>query len=66
MFNLKPMLLRVAFLWFMLTSNASAYVDPGSGMLLWQGLIAVIGAVLVFFKNPLAVVKAWIDRLRGK
>ena len=60
------MLLRTAFLWLVLASSASAYVDPGSGMLLWQGLIAAIGAVLVFFRNPLAVIKAWIKRLRGK
>lgn len=50
----------------MLAPSASAYVDPGSGMLLWQGLIAAIGAVLVFFRNPLAVVKALIKRLRNK
>lgn len=57
---------RIIFLWLVLTSSASAYVDPGSGMLLWQGLIAAIGAVLVFFRNPLTVVKNWIKRLLGK
>ena len=60
------MLLRVTLLWLVLTSNALAYVDPGSGMLLWQGLIAAIGAVLVFFRSPLAVIKAWVKRLRSK
>jgi hypothetical protein len=59
-------LVRVSLLWAMLTSNVWAYVDPGSGMLLWQGLIAAIGAVLIFLRNPIQVLKSWIDRLRGK
>jgi hypothetical protein len=59
-------LVRGSLLWAMLTSNAWAYVDPGSGMLLWQGLVASIGAVLIFFRNPIQVLKSWIDRLRGK
>lgn len=57
---------RIVFLWFVLVSSASAYIDPGSGMLFWQGFIAVIGAVLVFFRNPLAVIRDWIKRLRRK
>ena len=45
---------------------AFAYVDPGSGMLLWQGLLAAIGAVIVFVRNPVKALKALIERLRGK
>jgi hypothetical protein len=41
-------------------------VDPGSGLLLWQGLVTLIGAVLIFFRNPIQVIKSWIDRIRGK
>jgi hypothetical protein len=59
-------LARLSLLWAMLTSSAWAYVDPGSGMLLWQGLVAAIGAVLIFIRNPIQVLKSWIDRLRGK
>lgn len=47
-------------------ATAFAYIDPGSGMLLWQGLIAAIGAVLVFIRNPLDRVKKLIARLRRK
>lgn len=59
-------LVRGSLLWAMLTSSAWAYVDPGSGMLLWQGLVAAIGAVLIFIRNPIQVLKSWIYRLRGK
>ncbi|WP_146183935.1 MULTISPECIES: hypothetical protein [unclassified Limnohabitans] len=57
---------RIACVWLLLTPSAYAYVDPGSGMLLWQGLVALIGAVLIFFRNPIQVIKSWIARIRGK
>lgn len=57
---------KIAYLALFVTPCAFAYVDPGSGMLLWQGLVALIGAVLIFFRNPLQVIKSWIDRIRGK
>ena len=44
---------------------ALAYVDPGSGMLLWQGLLAVVGAGLVFLRNPWRALKDLLRRLRG-
>ncbi|MEK8024809.1 hypothetical protein [Pseudaquabacterium rugosum] len=43
-----------------------AYVDPGSGMLLIQGIIAAIGAFVVFIKNPIEAIKRLISRLRKK
>ena len=57
---------QITFLWLLLTPNAYAYVDPGSGMLLWQGFVALIGAILIFLRNPVQVIKAWIVRIRGK
>jgi hypothetical protein len=42
--------------------QAHAYVDPGSGMLLWQGLLAAIGAVIVFVRRPWATVKDLVRR----
>ena len=50
----------------MISPSAWAYVDPGSGMLLWQGLIAAIGAVLIFLRNPLSIIRSLIDRIRRK
>ncbi len=49
-----------------LPATAYAYVDPGAGMLLVQGLIALIGAIVVFVKNPITSIKALIARLRKK
>jgi hypothetical protein len=57
---------RITYVWLLLTPSAYAYVDPGSGMLLWQGLVALIGAILIFFRNPIQVIKSLIARFRGK
>lgn len=46
--------------------TAHAYVDPGTGMLVWQGLIAAIGAMLVFVRNPKAALKRLLDRFKRK
>lgn len=59
-------ILNSLYFYLFIVPSAYAYVDPGSGMLLWQGLVALIGAVLIFFRNPIQVIKSWIDRIRGK
>lgn len=46
--------------------SAFAYVDPGSGMLLWQGLLAAVGAALMFIRRPWEALKRFIDRFRNK
>jgi hypothetical protein len=46
--------------------SAHAYVDPGTGMLMWQGLIAAIGAVIVFIRNPITALKRLIARFKRK
>jgi hypothetical protein len=46
--------------------SAFAYVDPGSGMLLWQGLLALIGAVIVFMRNPVDAIKRLLSRFKRK
>ncbi len=59
------LLLAVAgMLW--LPAPVWAYIDPGSGFVLWQGLIAALGAALVFIRKPWAAIKRWIDRLRNR
>jgi hypothetical protein len=46
---------------FLAPQDALAYVDPGSGLLLIQGLLAVIGGIIVFFKDPMAGFKRlWV------
>lgn len=56
----------VAVYVFMPLAPAYAYVDPGSGMLAVQSLVALIGAVVVFMKNPITVIRALITRRRKK
>ncbi len=43
-----------------------AYVDPGSGFVLWQGLIAALGVALVFVRNPIRFIKDWLARRRDR
>ena len=63
----RPLLLALVALGTLVASApAHAYVDPGSGMLLWQGLIAAVGAVLVFVQNPKQGIKRLLDRLKKK
>ena len=50
--ELLVILIRSTALFFVLSSPAYAYIDPGSGLLLLQGLFALIGGVLVSFKKP--------------
>ena len=49
-------ILRIALGWFFLTlalsSPAYAYIDPGSSLLMLQGLFAALGAALTLFKKP--------------
>ena len=42
-----------------------AYVDPGSGILMWQGLIAAVGALLMFVRNPIKFCKDKGRRLKA-
>ena len=60
--SLICILLAVA-LW---PADAHAYVDPGSGMLIWQGLVALIGAVIMFMRQPKEMLKKLLERLRRK
>jgi len=50
----------------LLPASAFAYVDPGSGMLIWQGLLAALGAVIMFVRNPIDQIKRVWRRLRAR
>lgn len=56
----------IALLVLCMASSAHAYVDPGTGMLVWQGLIAALGAVIVFFRNPREALKRLIARIKKR
>lgn len=46
--------------------SAFAYVDPGSGMLIWQGVLAAVGALIVGVRRPMDALKRLLRRIRGK
>lgn len=46
--------------------SAFAYVDPGSGMMAWQGLLATCGAGVIFFGRIWLALKSVARRLLGK
>lgn len=45
---------------------AHAYVDPGTGLLMLQGLFAALGALVIFVRHPIKTVRRLIARLRGR
>ena len=59
---MNPRLLAQMLILSLVPLSAHAYIDPGSGMLLWQGLIAAIGFVLVFLRRPWQTIKDLISR----
>jgi hypothetical protein len=50
----------------MTPASAFAYVDPGSGMLVWQGLLAAVGMFIAFVRNPIDAIKGFIERFKRK
>ena len=61
-----PKSLLISLLALSFTKDAHAYIDPGSGMLLLQGLLAAIGAAIVFIKHPIQTIKQFFSRKRDK
>jgi hypothetical protein len=57
--------LYVTALGTLAATPAYAYVDPGSGLLIWQAFIALLGGLIAFFANPLATIKRLWARVFG-
>jgi len=51
---------------FFTSLDAHAYIDPGSGLLLLQGIFALIGAVFVFIRSPLKALRRLVSKIRGR
>lgn len=49
-----------------LAPAAHAYVDPGTGMMAIQALIALGIGVVAFVRHPIQTLKRWWARLRGR
>jgi len=52
-------LLAWVLLW--LPPAAHAYVDPGSGALIWQALVAAFLGGLFYFRRIVSHVKSWLN-----
>lgn len=50
---------------FLLAGDVQAYVDGGTGLMLIQGLLALIGGVLYFVRNPVKAYREWRERRKG-
>lgn len=46
-------------------SRAQAYVDPGSGALVWQAILAGFFGAIFYFLTPVRLLKSWL-RQTGK
>ena len=58
-------ILSLSLLFFFLTTNAYAYVDPGSMAWIFQAFIALLGGVLVFFKSIVRNIKVMISNIKN-
>lgn len=47
-------------------ASVHAYIDPGSSLLMLQGVFAFIGGLIVFVRNPVQKLKKFWHRLRRK
>jgi len=63
---IMTLLLRTVLLSVVLSSPAYAYIDPGSGLLLLQGLFAMIGVALAFIKKPWSMLARLFARSKDK
>ncbi|QEL54995.1 hypothetical protein [Chromobacterium paludis] len=52
--------LKIALILLALSPYALAYIDPGSAVFAWQGLLALIGGIVVFVRSPFASIKKLI------
>ena len=55
-----------AFMCLFYAASAHAYIDPGSSLLLLQGVLAFVGGLIVFVRNPVRKLKKFLQRLRRK
>ena len=58
--------LFVFFVALTFVTSASAYVDPGSTLLLIQGVLALIGGIVVVVKNPIKSIKDLIAKIKDR
>lgn len=58
----KKFNLFVLFLLLSMQTDVYAYFDPGSASFIIQILVAFIGSVIVFLKNPITFIKEYLKK----
>jgi hypothetical protein len=48
------------------SASAHAYIDPGTGLLAIQGLLAVLVSVLFVIRHPIAAFKQLLEKLKRR
>jgi len=50
----------------LVASRANAYIDPATGLVAWQAILAVVGGLLIFLRNPIKFIKDIFFRIRNR
>lgn len=50
----------------LMASRADAYIDPATGLVVWQAIFAAVGGILMFVRNPIKFIKKIFDRIRNR
>jgi len=56
------MFLTRLFVFTLLPMHVFAYTDPGTGMIIIQGVIAGIAMFMAFVRNPIKTLKIWFGK----
>jgi hypothetical protein len=58
---------RIKFLiiFFLFSSNAFAYLDPGSGSILVQILVAILATITFYFRATLNFIKIFLLKIKN-
>ena len=55
----------VVFIIYITTNNAYAYLDPGTGGIILQAILAILATILVFFRETINKLKIAYYKLKS-
>ena len=59
-------IIKTVIIFTLFIEQAYAYVDPGSGLLILQGLLAVVGMLLMMIKHPIVTMRKLFNLVLSK
>jgi hypothetical protein len=65
--NTKLVNILSAFILLSVATPAFAYIDPGSGTMLVQAVLALLASTVFYFRNPSQIwhkIRKWLKRFR--